>query len=474
MPDVHCGARAKVAAFASGIRDGSLPGSTGRAHHRCRQHRHRRLGPRAGHGGAGAGPLRHAEDQAATSCRTSTAPTSATQSPASIPATTLFIVSSKTFTTLETMTNANSARAWIVAGLGEASVAHHFAAVSTKLDLVAKFGIKADRDVRLLGLGRRALFDVVEHRPRAGHPHRPRAVRIVPARRATRVDNAFPRGAARAEHPHADGADRRLVPQRARLRDPGRHPLRPEARPLFGLPPATRHGEQRQVTCGSTAARRPATPDPVLWGEPGTNGQHAFFQLLHQGTEIVPIDFLAAAEPTHADLHHHEILLSNCFAQTQALMLGRTPRRGQGAARRRAAWRPAADRRARASQGVRRQPADLDLPLSQARPCYAGAPHRALRAPGLRDGGGVGHQSRSTSGASNSARNWPRSSARSSPTPRLRPTASTPRRRASSGIDGPSSPRRTDRHGRRLRHADPARQSRPRAVGHGAGAGAGA
>ena len=62
---------------------------------------------------------------------------------------------------------------------------------------------------------------------------------------------------------------------------------------------------------------------PVVWGEPGTNGQHAFFQLLHQGTEVVPIDFLAAAEPTQADLHHHEILLANCFAQSQALMQGR-------------------------------------------------------------------------------------------------------------------------------------------------------
>ena len=62
---------------------------------------------------------------------------------------------------------------------------------------------------------------------------------------------------------------------------------------------------------------------PVVWGEPGTNGQHAFFQLLHQGTSIVPIDFLVAAEPTRADLHHHEILVSNCLAQSQALMRGR-------------------------------------------------------------------------------------------------------------------------------------------------------
>ena len=62
---------------------------------------------------------------------------------------------------------------------------------------------------------------------------------------------------------------------------------------------------------------------PVVWGEPGTNGQHAFFQLLHQGTEVVPVDFLVAAEPTRADRHHHDLLLANCFAQSQALMQGR-------------------------------------------------------------------------------------------------------------------------------------------------------
>jgi glucose-6-phosphate isomerase len=62
----------------------------------------------------------------------------------------------------------------------------------------------------------------------------------------------------------------------------------------------------------------------VVWGEPGTNGQHAFFQLLHQGTEVVPIDFLAAARPTEADGHHHDLLLANCFAQGEALMRGRT------------------------------------------------------------------------------------------------------------------------------------------------------
>ena len=63
---------------------------------------------------------------------------------------------------------------------------------------------------------------------------------------------------------------------------------------------------------------------PIVWGEPGTNGQHAFFQLLHQGTEVCPIDFLVAAEPTEADKHHHDLLMANCFAQGEALMRGRS------------------------------------------------------------------------------------------------------------------------------------------------------
>jgi hypothetical protein len=63
---------------------------------------------------------------------------------------------------------------------------------------------------------------------------------------------------------------------------------------------------------------------PVIWGEPGTNGQHAFFQMLHQGTDMIPVDFLVAAQPTHADPHHHALLVANCFAQSEALMRGRS------------------------------------------------------------------------------------------------------------------------------------------------------
>ena len=69
---------------------------------------------------------------------------------------------------------------------------------------------------------------------------------------------------------------------------------------------------------------------PVIWGEPGTNGQHAFFQMLHQGTSVVPIDFLVAAQAIEADPHHHDLLVANCLAQSEALMRGRTRERGRG------------------------------------------------------------------------------------------------------------------------------------------------
>ena len=119
------------------------------------------------------------------------------------------------------------------------------------------------------------------------------------------------------------------------------------------------NGKSVQLDGSPVDRRRPA---PVVWGEPGTNGQHAFFQLLHQGTEIVPVDFLVAAKPTHADAHHHELLVANCFAQGEALMRGRTPRGGRGD-HRRARRQRRGGRAARAAQDVLRQPAVLDVPL---------------------------------------------------------------------------------------------------------------
>src|SRR5277367_4541043 len=203
------------------------------------------------------------------------------------PARTLFIVSSKTFTTQETMTNARSAREWISSALGAEAVSDHFDAVSTKLDKVAEFeeflrgGSEVDRHFREAPIDRNIPMLMgllsVWNRNILGH------------------------------------ASHAVIPYDQRM---GRFPAYLQQLQMES------NGKSVQLD-GSKAV---TATGPVVWGEPGTNGQHAFFQLLHQGTEVVPIDFLAAAKPTGADdPHHHELLLANTLAQGEALMRGRTP-----------------------------------------------------------------------------------------------------------------------------------------------------
>jgi glucose-6-phosphate isomerase len=238
------------------------------------------------------------------------------------PARTLFIVSSKTFTTQETMTNARSARAWIVHALGEAAVADHFAAVSTRLDKVAEFGVEATRVFGFwdwvggrysvwssIGLplaiatGSEAFLEFL----RGGHDV-DRHFQETPLARNIPVLMGLLSVWNRNVLGHAAQA---VIPYDQRLQ---RFPA---------------YLQQLQMESNGKGVTRAGAPvgratGPVIWGEPGTNGQHAFFQLLHQGTEIVPIDFLVAATPTNADAHHHELLLANCFAQGEALMRGRS------------------------------------------------------------------------------------------------------------------------------------------------------
>ncbi len=238
------------------------------------------------------------------------------------PAKTLFIVSSKTFTTLETMTNARSARAWITQALGEAAVGHHFAAVSTKLDLVRAFGID---DARIFGFwdwvgGRYSVWSSIGL---------PLMIAIGPANfedflhGAYDVDMHFRQTEISANIPVLMAligvwnhniwgmATQAVIPYDQRL-----------ARFAAYLQQLDMESNGKSVCLDGTAPKH--ATGPVVWGEPGTNGQHAFFQLLHQGTEIVPIDFLVAARPTAADEHHHDLLVANCLAQGDALMRGRT------------------------------------------------------------------------------------------------------------------------------------------------------
>ena len=155
---------------------------------------------------------------------------------------------------------------------------------------------------------------------------------------------------------------------------------------------------------------------PVVWGEPGTNGQHAFFQLLHQGTEVVPIDFLVAAEPTDADLEHHQLLVANCLAQSQALMVGRTTDEVKALLEKSGMAPDAIAALAPHKQFDGNRPTSTFM-YRKLDPRMLGPPHRALRAPGLHHGGDLGHQTPSINGAWNSARNSPTSWHRSSRTP---------------------------------------------------------
>ncbi len=235
--------------------------------------------------------------------------------------TTLFIVCSKTFTTLETMTNARSARAAVAAALGEAAVSDHFCAVSTQLDLIAKFGIKEDRVFGfwdwvggrysvwsaiglsvMIGIGREAFQaflaggqDIDEHFVSAP------------------LERNIPVLMALVEVWNRDFLDlstQAVIPYDQRL---GRFPAYLQQLEMES------NGKHVQVDGKQVTMQT----SPIIFGEPGTNGQHAFFQMLHQGTEPVPIDFLVAAKPTEADQHHHDLLLANCFAQGEALMRGR-------------------------------------------------------------------------------------------------------------------------------------------------------
>ena len=236
--------------------------------------------------------------------------------------TTLFIVCSKTFTTLETMTNAHSARDAVAAKLGEAAVADHFCAVSTQLDKIAEFGIKEDR---VFGFwdwvgGRYSVWSAIGLSVMIGigrdlfHEFLAGGQDIDEHFTSAPLDRNIPALMGLVEvwnHNVANLATQAVIPYDQRL---GRFPAYLQQLEMES------NGKHTQLD-GSPVTM---ATSPVIFGEPGTNGQHAFFQMLHQGTEPVPIDFLLAAKPTDADQHHHDLLAANCFAQGEALMRGRT------------------------------------------------------------------------------------------------------------------------------------------------------
>ncbi|MCU0920021.1 MAG: glucose-6-phosphate isomerase [Burkholderiaceae bacterium] len=237
---------------------------------------------------------------------------------------TLFIVSSKTFTTLETMTNAHSARDWALAALGgdAAAVARHFVAVSTNAQAVSAFGISTDN---MFGFwdwvgGRYSMDSAIGLST---------MLAIGPERFAEMLAGFHEMD----EHFRQAPFDRNLPVLMGLLTLLYANFF--EAQTLAVLPyeqylkrfPAylqqlTMESNGKHVTLDGTPVDYDTSP--VYWGEPGTNGQHSFYQLIHQGTRLIPCDFIAFAQPLNALGRHHDMLLANVFAQGQALAFGKT------------------------------------------------------------------------------------------------------------------------------------------------------
>ena len=236
---------------------------------------------------------------------------------------TLFIVSSKTFTTLETITNARSARAWLVEKLGaEQAVENHFVAVSTNLEATSRFGINPGHVFEFWDWvgGRYSLWSAIGL---------PIAIFIG----MDRFEELL--GGAHAMDEHFLGAPlEKNIPVLMGLLaiwygnffGTSTNAVFPYDQYLQRFPAYLQQLEMESN--GKRVDREGNAVDfntgMVMWGEPGTNGQHAFYQLIHQGTHMIPADFLAPVHSQNPLGEHHAILLANCFAQTEALMLGKT------------------------------------------------------------------------------------------------------------------------------------------------------
>ncbi len=238
------------------------------------------------------------------------------------PARTLFVVVSKTFTTVETMTNAQTARNWIAQGLGEEAVGRHFAAVSTNLAAVNAFGIAEASMFRFWDWvgGRYSVWSAV-------------GLSLMIAV-GPRHFTAFLAGAERVDQHFRTAPLKRNMPVimgllglwHRNVWSYASHAVLPYDQRLARLPAHLQQLDMESLGKGVTLEGKAVTrpTGPIIWGEPGTNGQHAFFQLLHQGTEVVPCDFLVAASPHERGRKHHDLLVANCLAQSQALMKGRS------------------------------------------------------------------------------------------------------------------------------------------------------
>lgn len=238
------------------------------------------------------------------------------------PETTLFVVASKTFTTAETLTNAHSARRWLVEAMGEEAVSAHFVAVSTNVEKVREFGI----DIRnmfqfwdwvggrfsldsaiglslMLGIGEDGFRELLD----GFHT----------------IDVHFRSAPLEQNLPAILGL---LGVWYSNFFGYASHAVLAYDQHLTAFAPYLQQLEMESNGKSVTESGEPVSWDtgPIVWGQPGTNGQHAFYQLLHQGTRIVPADFIGFAHPAHEVAGHHDMLIANLIAQTEALAFGRT------------------------------------------------------------------------------------------------------------------------------------------------------
>jgi glucose-6-phosphate isomerase len=321
VPDVHA-VLDRMAAFSEQVRSGAWTGYTGK--------RIRNV-VNIGIGGSDLGPAMAYEALRAYSDRSLTFRFVSNVDGADIaeatrdldPAETLFIICSKTFTTLETLTNASTARQWLLDGLGEEkAVSRHFVAVSTNTEKVAGFGIDTNNMFEFWDwVGGRYSFDSAI------------GLSLMVAIGPEGFSELLAGMHLIDEHFRTAPFDRNLPVLLGLI---GVWYVNFFAAPTIAILPysqylskLTAYFQQLDMESNGKSVRldgRPVATDtgPVVWGQPGTNGQHAFYQLIHQGSHLIPCDFIGFVHPVEAVGDHHNLLMANLFAQTEALAFGKT------------------------------------------------------------------------------------------------------------------------------------------------------
>jgi glucose-6-phosphate isomerase len=238
------------------------------------------------------------------------------------PETTLFIVASKTFTTQETLTNAQSARAWFLQAGSQEDVAKHFVAVSTNAKAVAEFGINTDNMFEIWDWvgGRYSLWSAIGL-PIALYVGMDNFERLLEG--GHEMDNHFRQQPFEDNMPVIMGL---LGVWYINFFGSQTHAIVPYDHSLARFP---NHMQQLDMESNGKITNREGQrlsykTGPVIWGTPGTNGQHAYFQLIHQGTQLIPVDFVLPVNSQYPECDHQSILLANGLAQSEALMKGKS------------------------------------------------------------------------------------------------------------------------------------------------------